>query len=262
MRDTAATKAFLRLANMFYDDMELEVHQQILSQIWQEMLRQGLTKKELAKKAGVGMVHLSNIGSTSSTARRLAPELARKLMEALDFRPSQTRPVLNQLEYLRSNRVRRRAVYEQEHLSDLQTLCHVDLNVKPPAVLVRLRPLRKKEASSDNAIDVLIQCNRRGTVSYFETAGKGMSRRISGPEAADILLPSRTEAVPVFLAKIFFTLQREYTKALFSDLRYYDKNEWRVLVRTGEMSRRRNTLNLLDKSIKVFERCFGIKEPQ
>jgi DNA-binding Xre family transcriptional regulator len=230
-----------------YDDIASGLEQVILDQLWLEMYKQKLTKGELATILGVKLVNLSRLGKT----RPLTPEYVRRIMEALEYRPSVISKVEKEVQKYNNARKSSRFafIYGQQGLGELAADCLPSISSAPPAVLIRLRR-GKKTKSAEYPVAIVIEPKGR-TVSYSHLQNEEITA-ITGHKAAQLLLPDHSNAVALLIAKVFLTLHQERVKTFFNDLSSFDRDELIISIRTGRLRRQHEMLDLLDKATEIF----------
>jgi len=240
---------------MFYDEIERGVHQVILCQLWKEAGKRGLTKEALAEKIGRAENYFSKLATDGSHPRRLTPEMARQIMEELNFIPSQTQAVERFLKSLKNDRNRRR--FAQRGLDQLRA----GLAVQGSKVCIRLEPIREKR--NGIAVHILFETEKQSMSFSITDLATGESNPIQGPEVSEKHLGSK-EAVNAILGKIYQALQAERAKTFMRDLRAFDDDELRSRAynRSGEVDRSKHRLQLIEKAQEILLQHIGLKKQE
>lgn len=196
---------------MYHLTIEREIFLSIMAQFMTRAARLEMSKKQLATRAGITDVYLSNMNSKGKTWRPLTPEMARKFMAALNYRASQINGVVAILEHFKKSRTRRRHVADAKGVSQIDVLCElIDLRNKHQAQMT----LHRKKSGA--TVSLRIDCDSE-KVSFF--GGKG--KAISGPESALRLFPD-SDGAHLMLVAILLSLDDQSWKALASDLNNLD----------------------------------------
>ncbi len=214
----------------------------------------GIGKKELAAKADISDIHLSNIQSKAKTWRMLTPDLARKLMHHLDFRSSQVNGVVEILEHFKQSRTRRKQLVRAMGLSKIDVQCEPVDTRDMHHMYLKLCGRQK-----DATVLLRIDCDSE-TVTFLDDKDKVMH----GTKAAMQLLPRvprtalrifrKVDHVSLMLAAIMLSLHDQIWKAKASDLDSLDASSdvQRRLVRTHVLQGTWGLLRIALRAKTVF----------
>ncbi|MCA9370496.1 MAG: hypothetical protein KC680_00865 [Candidatus Peregrinibacteria bacterium] len=145
-----------KLAKKKHKDIEDVIHQRIIDHIKQKTRQKKVKFKDMAQEIGIGRQHLSRLGK----ARPITPELLRKWMYKLNYKPDQIEHVADYVSTLAEHRHSRRVQDKDLGLLDLETECERIQIHESTGVIVSLW--------SDNKIGILILIDLKAkSIRYF-----------------------------------------------------------------------------------------------
>lgn len=198
---------------MYHLPIEREIHLLLLRQFLEKAAVDGMSQRSLADHLGVTEVHLSRLKRGGKDWRALTPEMARKIMERLNYRASQIEGVESMLNFFKERRTRRRHVSEVEGLNSIQMQHQIIDKKNHPAVVLSLMTKRS------GPVGVVILCNTKRVEFYGSD-----NQKVRIAEAAKQLMPRKRDTA-MLLAKIHAELWDECWKAVAADLDYFDADK-------------------------------------
>lgn len=219
-----------------------------MDQLAARAARLKISKKKLAKDAGISDVYLSNLQSRTKTWRPLTPDKSRKIMEVLNYRASQIRSVESMLRFFKARRTKYRYLMKAHGIDDL--VVQFFLNDEKEAHAVALE-IKRKNRKALPAIFVLMNCDA-GSVNFYKLPTK---EEITWSQASKMLFPDRVGIVP-FLGSILFTIRDQWWRAVSSDLDNFDTDEGtvRFQARKKVLSDKEGADRIVGKAQRIFEK--------
>lgn len=228
---------------MYHLPIEREIHLLLLKQFLERAAAKNVSQRSLANRIGITEIHLSRLKRGHKDWRPLTPEMARSIMEELNYRASQIAGVENMLKFFRESRTKRRHVAETYGLANIEMESRIIDNNKNPAIVMSL------QTKHGGPVGVVIRCHEK-CVEFYDAD----NCKITVSQAASQLMPRKRDA-SVLLAKVYIALRDECWKSVAADLDYFDSEEG-MLKGKSRLLRLENALGtavVTEQAAKIFD---------